>query len=425
MITEIFCVGTEILLGDIINTNAYHLTLLCAQNGLDVYRHTAVGDNPDRLREALENALKRSDCVLITGGLGPTNDDITRNIVAETLGLPLVYDKTLENQLLEYFRCHYPQMKISPNNFQQAYKPQGAITLKNTNGTACGYFIHRDEKIIVMLPGPPGEMLPMFKQEALPLLKPFCSHPLFTRTAKIVGLGESAVDGMIRDLLEEQTDPTIAPYAKPGEVHLRITTRAEDQSEALRKTAPLESELKYRFGDAVFTFDSDTVLETVIYGLLSDRAYHIATAESCTGGKIVARLINVPGMSHCLNESFVTYSNEAKTRHLGVREETLKAYGAVSKQTAEEMVNGLCERTGAEVGIVSTGIAGPDGGSKDKPVGLVYLGIRVGQETVVRKCLLKGDREEVRNRATQLALVEVYRMLVHDFEDELTCDTDA
>ncbi|MGF7016398.1 nicotinamide-nucleotide amidase [Lachnospiraceae bacterium PF1-21] len=403
MVAELLSVGTELLLGNIVNTNANYLAKECASLGLSCYHQVVVGDNPERLKETLITALERSDVVIMTGGLGPTDDDLSKETAAGVCGLPLILDEHSKEMIADYFeRVHAGS--ITNNNWKQAMIPEGAIVLDNHNGTAPGVIIETDNKAIILLPGPPGELKPMFAEHVAPYLAAKQPEQFYSKMVKLCGIGESSAETKVKDLIDEQTNPTLAPYAKIGEVHFRVTAKAKDAAQADALMEPLIKELYHRFGKLIFTTDPDETLEEVVVKLLKAKGYTLATAESCTGGLLSGRLINVAGISEVFKEGFVTYANEAKMRSLGVKEETLAQYGAVSKETAREMSEGVCQVTGADVGISVTGIAGPDGGTKEKPVGLVYIGCTVKGETRVEEFFFTGNRKKNRDYAVVRAL---------------------
>lgn len=401
MIAELISVGTEILLGNIVNTNSAYLAEKCAQLGLSLYYQTVVGDNEGRMRETIRTALDRSDIIILTGGLGPTEDDLTKEITAEVMGLPLKEDAHTR-QLLEDYLAQYQkndaQRRITSNNYKQALVPEGAYILDNHNGTAPGLIMEKDGKTAVLLPGPPGELKPMFEEKVYPYLRKKQPETIFSQMVKICSIGESQVADEIQDLIEAQTNPTIAPYAKTGEVHLRITAKGGSQKECEELIRPVVRELERRFGKNVFAETENMTLEEAVTVLLWNRNLTLSTAESCTGGAIAARIVNVPGASDVFLQGMVTYSNEAKKRTLGVREDTLRLYGAVSGECAKEMAEGGCSFSGTDVCLSVTGIAGPGGGTLEKPVGTVFMGCCVKGKTTVREYHFTGNRARVREQ---------------------------
>lgn len=402
MTAEIICVGTELLLGNIVNTNAAFLSEKLAYLGINCYFQTVVGDNRDRLLSVVNTALSRADILIFSGGLGPTEDDLTKETVAEALGKKLIRDKRAEQEIADYFalRGRIP----TDNNWKQADVIEGCEILYNKNGTAPGIFVSEGEKTVILLPGPPLELKSMFTDSVMPKLQQKCGQVFYSETVKIVGPGESSVETQILDMLDTQDNPTIAPYAKTGEVHLRVTARAKDEKEAREKTAPVVEELYRRFGNAVYTMDADETLEMALTKLLMKKKYTMTTAESCTGGMIAARMVNAPGVSAVLKSGFITYANEAKEELLGVSHDTLEKYGAVSRETAEEMAEGAVKAAHTDAAVAVTGIAGPDGGTKEKPVGLVYIGVNVRGNVEVREYHFSGSRQKIRESVTAAAL---------------------
>ena len=402
MTAEIICVGTELLLGNIVNTNAAFLSEKLAYLGINCYFQTVVGDNRDRLLSVINTALSRADILIFSGGLGPTEDDLTKETVAEALGKKLIRDKWAEQEIADYFalRGRIP----TDNNWKQADVIEGCDILYNKNGTAPGIFVSEGEKTVILLPGPPLELKSMFTDSVMPKLQQKCGQIFYSQTVKIVGPGESSVETQILDMLNTQENPTIAPYAKTGEVHLRVTARAKDEKEAREKTAPVVEELYRRFGNAVYTTDADETLEMALTKLLIKKKYTMTTAESCTGGMIAARMVNAPGVSAVLKSGFITYANEAKEELLGVSHDTLEKFGAVSRETAEEMAEGAVKAAHTDAAVAVTGIAGPDGGTKEKPVGLVYIGVNVRGNVEVREYHFSGSRQKIRESVTAAAL---------------------
>ncbi|KPU44734.1 putative competence-damage inducible protein [Oxobacter pfennigii] len=401
MKAEILAVGTELLLGDIVNTNAQYIARRLADLGISVYHHSVVGDNPERLKDAYELAFKRADLVITTGGLGPTKDDLTKEIAAEYFNKELVVDEESMKKIEEYSKRN--NRPVLESNKKQAYMPKGCIILKNDHGSAPGCIIEDKGKILIMMPGPPREMKPMFENYAVPYLEKFSDGVLVSRVLRVLGLGESEMEDRVKDIIDSQDNPTVAPYVKDGEATLRITSKANIKEEAVKLLVPMESNIRERLGDYIYGVD-DTTIEEVVAKLLIDKNLTIATAESCTGGLIASKLINYPGISSVFMEGVVSYSNDAKVKRLGVKKETLDKYGAVSKETAEEMAVGIAKTAGTDIGISVTGIAGPDGGTAEKPVGLVYVGLYIKGSVKTKKLNFWGDRQNIRNRTAISAL---------------------
>ncbi|MBO5416296.1 MAG: competence/damage-inducible protein A [Clostridia bacterium] len=397
---EILCVGTELLLGDIVNTNAAFLSQKLAELGICVYRHTAVGDNPARLRDALSRALESADMVITSGGLGPTYDDLTKETVAEYFGREMELDAHSLGRIEEYFRRTGRVM--TENNRKQAMMPRGAVIFDNDYGTApalalCGG--ENDSKTVIMLPGPPSEIIPIFNDKVLPYLLSRRNSVIASRNIHIFGIGESAVETVISDIMKCSKNPTVAPYCKDGEVRLRVTASAQTENEALKICDEMISRIEAtEIGQYIYGVDIDS-LERAVVEFLRERGLTLACAESCTGGLVSKRITDISGCSDVFLGGCVTYANEAKMRLLGVRAETLERYGAVSEQTASEMAEGIRAALGADVGISVTGIAGPGGGTPEKPVGTVFVGISTERGVQVRKLSLSAmrSRNYIRN----------------------------
>ena len=371
MVVELISVGTELLLGNIVNTNAQYLAEKCALLGLSMYNQSVVGDNPARLTDTIKTALDRSDVVILTGGLGPTEDDLTKEVCAEVMGFELAEDPHTKARIQEYFKNNIYKV-ITDNNWKQAMVPVGAMVLDNDNGTAPGLIMEKNGK--------------------------------HSQMVKICGYGESQVEDKLLDLIDAQTNPTIATYAKTGEVHLRVTAKVASQEEAEKLIKPVVKEIKKRFGNAVYSIKEEETLEMAVVRLLKKYELTVTTAESCTGGLLAGRLVNVPGVSEVFREGFVTYSNKAKRKILDVNKATLKKYGAVSKETAKEMAMGGVFATDADICVAVTGLAGPDGGSEEKPVGLVYMACYMNDQVTVEKYQFKGNRAKIREQSVVKAL---------------------
>ena len=407
MIAEIVTVGTEILLGNIVNTNSAYLAVECANLGLTVYYQSVVGDNEERMKAVIRTALDRSDVVILTGGLGPTEDDLTKEVTAEVMEMPLVEDAHSKERIERYmkeYKKNNSQRRITSNNYKQALIPEGALVLDNHNGTAPGLILEKDGKIAILLPGPPVELKPMFTEEVYPYLRKKQPEIIYSQVVKICGIGESQVAEDIQDMIQAQTNPTIAPYAKVGEVHLRITAKASDEKEGKKLIKPVVRELKRRFGRNIFATEAEKTLEEAVVDMLRDQQLTLALAESCTGGEIAARIVNVPGASQVFTHGFVTYSNRAKRKCLGVKKATLKLEGAVSAKCAKEMAKGGCNAAEADICLSITGLAGPDGGTKETPVGTVFMGCCYNGKVVTREFHFTGNRTKIRQQATAHAL---------------------
>ncbi len=405
MVVELISVGTEILLGNIVNTNATYLAEQCALLGCSLYRQSVVGDNEGRLEEAVRQALGRSDIIILTGGLGPTKDDLTKEIVAKVFGRELYLDEHTKERITTYMQ-RLNRSHITENNWKQAMIPEGALILDNDNGTAPGLILEdrKNGKTAILMPGPPAEMHPMFEKDVAPYLNKQQPEGIYSRMVKICGIGESAAETTVADLMDRQSNPTLAPYAKTGEVHFRITAKARTKEEAEEMIAPMLAEMKKRFGKAIYTTEENVTLEEAVVELLKQKNFTVTTAESCTAGKLAGRIMNVAGASEVYNEGYITYANAAKEKLLGVKHETLETFGAVSEETAREMAMGAAKEAGADAALSVTGIAGPGGGTPEKPVGLVYIGCYVQGEVYVKKCQFTGNRERNRDSSVVQAL---------------------
>lgn len=402
MTVELISVGTEILLGNIVNTNAAYLAEQCAGLGLSCYYQTVVGDNGERLEQTIKTALGRADVVILSGGLGPTKDDLTKETAAKALGRTMRLDERSKERIKEYFTKR--KIELTDNNWKQAMVPEGAIVVDNANGTAPGIIMEDNGKRVILLPGPPNELIPMFENSIYPYLCEAEPGIIYSKTVKLCGIGESKAETMVADLIAEQSNPTIAPYAKTGEVHLRITAKAVDEKEAKKLIKPIVKELKNRFGTNVYTTDENITLEQSIVDLLLANNLTVTTAESCTGGLLSAKLINVPGVSEVFKSGHVTYSNKAKHKLLGVKKPSLDKYGAVSESVAKEMAKGAAASSKADVAVAITGIAGPEGGSDAKPVGLVYIACSVCGKIRVKEYNFFGNRSKIRESSVIAAL---------------------
>lgn len=410
MKAEILCVGTELLLGDIINTNAQYLSRRLADLGFSVYHQSVVGDNTERLKKEFEEAFSRADLIITTGGLGPTPDDLTKETGAEFFNKKMVLDQNTLDKLNSYF-IKSGRGKLEGGNLKQAYFPEGSIILLNNHGTAPGCAIDDNGKILIVLPGPPREMKPMFEDYVVPFLKKYSNGILMSKVLRICGIGEGAVAEQVSDIINSSTNPTVAPYVKEWEVTLRITAKANTEEEASSLIEPIEKAIREKLGENIYGED-ETSLEEVIGKLLISKKLTISTAESCTGGLIASKLVNYPGISSALIEGSVTYSNEAKINRLKVRKETLEKFGAVSEETAKEMAEGVARTSGTNIGLSTTGIAGPGGGTPEKPVGLVYIGLYINGTAQVKKLELSGNRDMIRRRTTIAALDWLRRELI-------------
>ncbi len=407
MTAEIISVGTELLLGQILNSDAQYLARELSAYGYNLYYQVTVGDNMDRLCQCLKTALGRSDVVLLSGGLGPTEDDMTKEAVSAVFGLEMELDEASKSEIQCFFAARNREM--TPNNLRQAMFPKGSIVLPNARGTAPGCIVEKDGKAAIVLPGPPHELIDMFDRHARGYLAKKSDAKIVSRVLRIFGMGESSVEHRVRDLMDG-ANPTLAPYASVGEVTLRLTAKVGAGESAGALLDPLTDEVISRLGDLVYTTANEK-LEELAVRLLKENAKTLALAESCTGGLVAEKITDVPGASEVLLEGVVAYSNAAKMRRLGVNEATLEQFGAVSEQTASEMAEGAKNSSGADYGLSLTGIAGPGGGTAEKPVGLVYIALAGGGETFVKKLRLGGDRARIRTMSALYALDLLRRRL--------------
>ncbi len=399
---ELIAVGTELLLGNIANTDAQMISQGLSQLGINVYYHTVVGDNPQRVRQAVDIARGRADILITTGGLGPTCDDLTKVAVAQAFGKELVYHEPSAQRIRERFAQR--GTPVTENNFQQAMVPEGCTVLDNDWGTAPGVAFQADGTHVLMLPGPPRECAMMFRHRALPYLQKLSDGVIASRTVKTFGIGESAAEALLRDLMNALHNPTLAPYAKPTGTELRITAHAPTREEALRLIAPVEEQVKAILGDKVIGVDVDS-LEEVCFALLKDRGLTVGTAESCTGGLLAKLLTDLPGSSAVFRGGVVSYTNGVKAGLLGVPQDLLDRYGAVSPQVAEAMARGAKASLGCDIALSTTGVAGPDADDRGNPIGLVYLGLAWGDQCRVTEFRAGPvERERVRRQAAQTAL---------------------
>ena len=422
MNAEILCIGSELLHGDIVNTNARYISKKLAEIAIDVHYQTVVGDNPQRIKKAIDIGFSRADIIICTGGLGPTQDDITKEALAEYFGVDMVFDQ----ESFEHVKKIYMRFRrdLPQNNMRQAYFPKGSIILDNPNGTANGCIYKGEDnkgnlKIGILLPGPPKEMEPMMDTKVIPYLKQFSDWVVYGEKLVVTNIGESAAEEMVLDIIKEQTNPTLATFASAGKVIFRITAKAENKEKCIELITPVREELIRRFGkENAYLVDSGNV-EDKVAQLLLEKKLTISVAESLTGGLVSSKLISYPGISGSYLEGFVTYSNESKIKTLGVKKETLDKYGAVSEETAKEMAYGAALVSGSDLGVSTTGIAGPDGGSKEKPVGLVYVCVYYKGKYEVKKINSSGSREIIRERAAVTAL-DLVRTCIERYEDTLS-----
>lgn len=407
MRTEIIAVGTELLLGEIVNTDAPMIAQGLAELGIGVYFQTVCGDNPDRLKSVLEVAKQRADLIITTGGLGPTADDLTKETIAAAFGKGLVRDEESMARLREHFKGR----TMTKNNEKQADVPEGCTVFQNDWGTAPACAFEGEGCLVIMLPGPPRECTPLFREKVMPFLEKRRGGALCSRYVKVFGMGESEMASRLSRQMDTWENPTAAPYAKEGECLVRITAMGKDKEEAFAMTEPAVREVRQVLGDVVYGVDVDS-LEQVVVQEMTARGLTLATAESCTGGLMGKRITDVPGASACYLGGVVSYQNEVKENLLGVRHETLVTKGAVSEDTACQMAEGVRKALGADIGISTTGVAGPGGGTPEKPVGLIYVGISTKDRTwAVRILRPRQSRESLRRLASSTAFDLVRRHL--------------
>lgn len=400
MKVELLAVGTELLLGDILNTNSQYLAKKMAESGLNLHFQTVVGDNEARILESLENAFKRCDMVITTGGLGPTDDDITKETCAKFFNKNLILDQYSLDKIQTIFSQR--NIKMPEINKKQAYYIEDSKILENNFGSAIGCYLETDGKHLIILPGPPSEMIPMFEEQVAPYLKSLQNETFYSNYINIFGIGESSVNEVVKDLLS-LSNPTLAPYAKDSYVKLRITAAASSENVAQVEINKLKKEVYSRLGDYIFS-EGNQSLEEIVQEKLEKHKYTISTAESCSGGLLSAKLVNLPGISNTFIEGIVAYSNSAKVRTLGIPEDVILKYGAVSKETALYMAKNVALINNTDVGISTTGIAGPGNDSTGKPVGLVYIGLYIRGKEYSQELNLFGNRNKIREMTTLYAL---------------------
>lgn len=380
-VCELISVGTEILLGDILNTDAQYLSIELAKLGISVIHQSTVGDNRERLLAQLDEAAKRSDIIILSGGLGPTPDDLTKEVCCEFFGKEMFLHEPTVEKIKKYFSSK--GIEMAQNNLKQAMLPKDCVIFPNDNGTAPGMAIEKDGVHILVLPGPPRELKPMFQNCAVPYLMQFSDRIIVSHNIRTFGIGESSMAERVNDLFDAQ-NPTVAPYAKDGEALLRVTAMAKTKEDAESLCEPIIEEIKKRLDAYVYGVDYNCIEEAAV-GMLKEHHLKVATAESCTGGLIAKRITDVPGASEVFECGIISYANEIKHRVLGVSEDDLNKYGAVSEPVAKQMAQGALKVSGADIAVSVTGIAGPDSDSTGKPVGLVYIGLADKENVWVRE----------------------------------------
>ena len=402
--TEIISVGTELLLGHVTNTDARDISEMLSKIGINVKYHTVVGDNPERLRKCVETAKSRADIIITTGGLGPTCDDLTKQILAEAFGLRLVENKAEREGLYDYIRYG---KKFTDNNFTQAMLPEGCTVFHNNCGTAPGCGFEKDGKIVVMIPGPPKECNAMFRESALPYLRKLSEELIVSHSVRIFGLGESTVDDIFAEEMNRMTNPTMAPYAKECDCLLQITAKAKSEDEAEKMIAPVMEHVMQRLGDVVYGVDVECIEESVIK-LLREKGMTFSAAESCTGGDVARRFTDMPGASAFFKGGVVTYTNEAKAKLLGIDPALIEEKGAVSYEVAKAMAENVRTLLGTDIGVGVTGLAGPDGDGVHE-VGTVFVSLAVEGETFVKELHMGAMR--TRSFIRRMAGNHIYDMM--------------
>ncbi|MCL2151698.1 MAG: competence/damage-inducible protein A [Oscillospiraceae bacterium] len=407
---EIIAVGTELLLGNIANTDAQDVSIALSELGINVFFQTVVGDNVERLKQAVNIAKSRANIIITTGGLGPTFDDLTKQTLAEAFGKKLILNKDVANTIMAYFEKRLPGIKMTNNNLRQAELPEGCVVFDNGVGTAPGCAFESDGTHVLMLPGPPRECREMLKTCVTPYLKKLSESEIHSHNIHIFGLGESAVEEKLRDLMENLQNPTLAPYAKTGEVMLRLTAKARSASEAEKLMKPVLDKVRETLGDIVYGVDTGS-LENTVASLLIDHGTSLATAESCTGGLLSKRLTDIPGASNFFFGGLVTYSVASKTTLLGIDPLLIKEKHAVSREVALAMADGARSGLGADIGVGITGLAGPDGDGSDVEPGTVFVALTTNEASFCRRLSLSPDRDRTRAMGASHALDMIRRHL--------------
>ncbi len=406
---ELLGVGTELLLGNTVNTDARDLSIYLSELGINVLWHTVVGDNPKRLSDAVEVAKNRADIIITTGGLGPTCDDLTKTVLADSFGLKLEYNEEAAERIRQLFLSI--EKPMTENNLQQAFLPEKCTVFQNFWGTAPGCAFKAQGKIVMMLPGPPRECNAMFNHWGKPYLKELSNDVILSHNLNIFGLGEAQMEHMLRGLMNELQNPTLAPYAKEGECLLRVTAKAENEEVAEKMMSPVIEKVHSVLGEYIYGMDAES-LEKVVLDLLRDKGLKLATAESCTGGMIATRITNLAGASSAFCGGAVTYSDETKAILLGINPQIIAEKGAVSEEVAELMAKNVREKLGADIAISTTGIAGPDTDGKNE-VGTVYIALATTEEVIVKKMQLGTRRDRIRLSACNNAFDFIRRYLIN------------
>ena len=412
MKATILCVGTELLFGQTVNTNATYLSQQLQLLGIDVLYHFTVGDNPDRLRALLETALEETDLVITSGGLGPTQDDLTKEIITEVMGDELVLNQEVYDTIAGFFKSVNREM--TENNKKQAYVPKNGTVIFNDKGTAPGIICENENKIVIALPGPPRELKYLFEKTVLPFLaEKTHGGMIYYKILRFYGIGESTLESELLPLIDGQTDPTIATYAKEGECTIRIASKRSTEEEAIQAVNDMQQKVKAIVGDFMFS-DTDQDLSTVVASKLIEKELTLSCAESATGGLFASELINFPGISDSFDSGFITYSNAAKVEELGVSADTIKKYGAVSEEVAVEMAKGCRERAQTTIAVSVTGVAGPEGGTDDKPIGLAWICVTSTEGTRTKRFFFNDRGRNWNRRAFMLEMFNQVNRLINE-----------
>lgn len=406
MIAEIITIGTEVVMGNTVNTNSLFLSQKLTELGLEILYQTSVDDDGKRLESVINIALNRADLIITTGGLGPTKDDMTKEIISKTLGLSITLDEVMEKKIKDMFSNSNRTM--TSNNQKQAFKPYGSKFIENTIGTAPGIYVEKDNKKIIMLPGPPSEMELMFENGVINLLKGDLS--IVTRSINVIGIGESYLEEELNNLNLNTKNTSILTFAKEGTVEIKIISKGKNKTLLSNEIDKIILRIENRFQDYIYSYDN-IQLEQVIVNMLEKKELKLGLCESITGGLISSSITKIAGASKVFEKGFITYTDESKIDDLGVKEETLKEHGAVSEQTAYEMAKGLFLKSDVDISLSITGLAGPSGGTPEKPIGLVYIGIVSENHEEVFRYNFNGNRNLIQKRATVKALDHIRKLI--------------
>ncbi len=408
MVGEIIAVGEEVLSGDVVNSNAAYISRQLSELGVFCRYHTVVGDVVDHIVSQLEESSRRSQCIVLCGGLGPTKDDLTKDAVGKFLGQSLYEDAEIRHDIDVWFQGRH--LVPTENNYKQARMIQGAIPLKNGNGTAPGVYYKKENVHIFLLPGPPGELIPMFEECVVPIMKKNIDQSIQTTTFRLADIGESQAVTILDDLMGARKHLIVAPYAKLREVHIKVTSIEESKEKNIKAMEPIRKIIRQRLGEYIYC-EGNQELAEVIVNFLREKKKTLSVAESCTGGLVSDYIVTVPGASDVFQEGVITYSNQSKVQRLDVNEAELQRYGAVSEVVAKAMVKGVASKLNSDYAISVTGIAGPEGGTEEKPVGTVYIGIKTPETTTVKLYHFVGSRQKIREQSAKSALIDLLHTL--------------